>query len=284
MSYSFSPLTNYVTMPCSNSCSEPLGSNLFLLIFLLFLSGCGILESENEEGTECYLSKIQFNQFDSLNFRTISGGKVYSLTQELTIDGESDITASFKFFYQQETIRIVDQLNPHPVNPYMAITLEGDRPTEVIRYFNSVGVVLIHEISYPQENRVRVDLTREASTGDVLYIGYSDYNFDDNGNVTRVQQFRANDDNPSEFTTILDRFYTYDDKPNPQNELYLPFFANVNFPTLTFFSTNNILSYTEGGQTFNFDYDYGPDGEVIRQTRPAGNEILFGYANCSDFE
>lgn len=242
------------------------------------------MEPHNEEQTECYLSRIQFNEFDSLNFRTISGGRVYSLTQESTVDGETSITALFQFSYQQESIRVVDQMDPHPVNPYMAITLEDDRPVEVVRYFNSIGVVLTHEISYPEMNRIRVDLTREASTGDVLYIGYADYRLDDNGNVVRLQQFRADEDNPSEFTPMLDRFYTYDDNPNPQDDLYLPFFANVNFPTLTFFSSNNILSYTENGQTFKFDYAYGPNREVVRQTRPAGNEILFGYANCSDLE
>lgn len=256
-----------------------------LLLSLLFiLSSCDLVNSDNEEQVECYLSKIQFNQFDSLNFRTISGGRVYSLTQELTIDGESDITASFQYAYQKNSIRIVDQLNFHPTNPFMAITLEDERPVQVLRYFNSVGVLLTHDVSYPEENKIRVDLTREASTGDVLYIGYSDYTLDENRNVVRLQQFRVNDDNPSEFFPILDRFYTYDNNPNTQSNLYLPFFANVDFPNPTFFSSNNILSYTENGQTFNFNYDYGPDGEIVRQTRPAGNDILFGYANCSDFE
>jgi len=257
----------------------------FLFIALLFLGACGLVESENEEETECYLSRIQFNPFDSLNFRTISGGRIYSLTQELTIDDETSITASFQFTYQQESIRVVDQLNPHPINPYMAITRDDeDRPVEVIRYFNSIGVILTHEITYPEKNKIRVDLTREASTGNVLYIGYSDYILDDDGNVVRNQQFRADSEEPSGFSPILDRFYTYDDNPNPQDDLYLPFFANVNFPDLTFFSANNVLSYTEDGQTFTFEYDYGPNGEVVRQTRPTGNEILFGYANCSDFE
>jgi hypothetical protein len=257
---------------------------LFLLTSLLLLNSCDLTGSENNEETECYLSKIQFNKFDSLNFRTISGGRVYSLTQELTVDGETDITASFQFSYGQETIRVVDQMNPHPINPYMLVTLEDDRPVEVIRYFNSIAVELIHEISYPEENKIRVDLTRIASTGDVLYIGYSDYILDADGNVVRLQQFRADEDDPTQFSPMLDRFYTYDENPNPQDELYLPFFSNVNFPNLTFFSQNNILSYTENGQTFQFDYDYGPDDEVIRQFRPSGNEILFGYANCSDFE
>lgn len=257
---------------------------LLLLSLLFIFSSCNVVNSENEESGECYLSKIQFNQFDSLNFRTISGGRVYSLTQELTVDGESDITASFQYTYQKNSIRIVDQLNFHPTNPFMAVTLEDDRPVQVLKYFNSVGVLLIHEISYPEENKIRVDLTREASTGDVLYVGYADYSLDENGNVVRLQQFRVNDDDPSEFFPILDRFYTYDNNPNSQSDLYLPFFANVDFPTPTFFSTNNILSYTEDGQTFNFDYEYGPSGEVVRQTRPAGNDILFGYANCSDIE
>lgn len=257
---------------------------LLLLTSLLVLNSCDLLESDNTEETECYLSKIQFNQFDSLNFRTISGGRVYSLTQELTVDGETSVTASFQFNYRAGSIRVVDQMNFHPINPFMQVTLENERPVEVIRYFNSVAVELIHEISYPEENKVRVDLTRKASTGDVLYVGYSDYIFDNEGNVVRLQQYRANDENPSEFITILDRFYTYDENPNPQNGLYLPFFTNVDFPNLTFFSQNNVLSYTEDGQTFQFEYAYGPDGEVIRQTRPAGNDILFGYANCSDFE
>lgn len=257
---------------------------LLILLSLFVLSSCNLVGSESNDETECYLSKIQFNEFNSLNFKTISGGRVYSLNQELTVDGETSTTASFKFTYGKETIDIVDQLSSHPFNPYMSVNLKEDLPVRVIRYFNSVGVQLIHEISYPEENRIRVDLTREASTGNVLYVGYSNYNLDDDGNVVRQQQFRANDDNPSEFSTILDRFYSYDDKPSPQDNLYLPFFSNVNFPNPEFFSSNNIISYTEDGQTFQFTYDYGPDDEVIRQIRPAGNEILFGYANCTTLE
>ncbi|WP_340105757.1 hypothetical protein [Rhodohalobacter sp. 8-1] len=272
-------------MPCLTSYPHSPGFLLLLIIPLLLLGACDLLQSESEEDTECYLSKIQFNEFDSLKFRTISGGRVYSLKQELTVDGETDITASFQFSYNKESIRVVDQLNLHPTNPYMSVTLDGDdRPVEVIRFFNSIAVKLTHDISYPEENKIRVDLTREASTGDVLYVGYSNYNLDDEGNVIRLQQFRAEEDAPTQFTPMLDRFYTYDDHPNPQDGLYLPFFANVNFPTLTFFSSNNILSYTENGQAFTFDYEYGPDEEVIRQTRPAGNEILFGYANCSELD
>jgi len=256
-----------------------------LLLSLLFIfNSCDLVNSENEERGECYLSKIQFNQFDSLNFRTISGGRVYSLTQELTVGDESDITASFQYAYSENSIRIVDQLNFHPTNPFMAVTLEDGRPVRVLKYFNSVGVLLIHEISYPEENKIRVDLTREASTGDVLYIGYSEYLKNDEGNVVRHRSFRQTNEHPSGFLPILDRSYTYDDNPNPQDGLYLPFFANVDFPTITFFSSNNILSYTENGQSFSFDYEYGPSGEIVRQTRPEGNDILFGYANCSDFD
>lgn len=271
-------------MPRFHTTLYPLKILIALISFHFLFNSCGLIESENNEETECYLSKIQFNEFDSLNFRTINGGVVYSLTQELTVDGETSVTASFQFNYSDGSIRIVDQMNLHPTNPYMRVTLENERPVEVIRYFNSVAVELIHEISYPEENKIRTDLTRMASTGDVLYIGYAEYTFDNDGNVVRLQQFRANDENPSDFTTILDRFYTYDGNPNPQNGLYLPFFTNVDFPNPIFFSQNNMLSYTEDGQTFQFEYAYGPDGEVIRQTRPAGNDILFGYANCSDFE
>lgn len=271
-------------MPRFFSFLSPAKLVLLLLSLLFLFSSCDLVNSENDEQAECYLSKIQFNQFDSLNFRTISGGRVYSLTQELTVNGESEITASFQYTYRENSIRIVDQLNFHPTNPFMAITLEDERPIQVLRYFNSVGVLLIHEVSYPAENKIRVDLTREASNGNVLYVGYADYSLDEDGNVVRLQQFRVNDDDPSEFFPILDRFYTYDNNSNAQSDLYLPFFANVDFPTPTFFSSNNILSYTENGQTFDFDYDYGPNGEVVRQTRPAGNDILFGYANCSDFE
>jgi hypothetical protein len=253
---------------------------LFTLFIILLFTGCDLVQSDNETDTECYLDRIQFNEFESLNFQTISGGRVYTLTQELIVDGEPSVTASFQFNYKKNSIRVVNRTDPHPINPYMQITLEDDRPVEVIRYFNSVGVILTHDITYPEQNRIRVDLTREASTGDVLYVGYSDYQLDNSGNVVRQQQFRASDDDPESFTTIFDRFYSYDDNPNPQDDLYLPFFANVNFPDTRFFSSNNITSYTENGETFSFDYDYGPRGEVIRQVQPTGVEILFGYANC----
>ena len=269
-------------MPGLLKFSTPTGAKyLCTALFILLLSGCDLVQSDNEGETECYLNRIQFNEFESLNFKTISGGRIYTLTQELVVDGEPSVTASFRFNYSKNSIRVVNQTNPHPVNPFMQITLDDERPVEVIRYFNSVGVILTHEITYPEENEIRVDLTREASTGDVMYVGYSIYQFNDSDNVVRQQQFRANDEDPGSFTTIFDRFYSYDENPNPQDDLYLPFFSNVNFPDTRFFSNNNILSYTENGETFAFDYDYGPRGEVVRQVQPTGVEILFGYANCS---
>lgn len=253
---------------------------LIWLAPLLLVSSCSLTGSEKDKAPECILSKIQFDENNSLNFQTISGGRIYTLTQELTVDGETSITTSFQFNYFKDSISVVNQQNPNSLKPYMNVELKNDQPVEVIRNFNSVGVTLIHDISYPSENRIRVDLTREASTGDVLYVGYSDYELDENGNVVRNQQFRADSDEPSGFFSIMDRSYTYDDNPNPQDGLYLPFFANVSFPDLRFFIANNVQSYTEDGRTFTYQYDYGPNGEVIRQTLPTGVVLLFSYVNC----
>lgn len=254
-------------------------SVLFLSTF--FILSCSILESDDEQITNCILEEIRFNEVNSLKFQTISGGRIYQIKQLLTLEDEIRTVASFQFNYFQDSIAVVDQINPS-TQPFLSINLENEKPKQITRFFLTAGVKLIHEITYPENDIIRVDLNREASTGDVLYVGYSLYYLNPNGNIVRNERFRADEDESSGFLKIEDRRYTYDDYPSPQDNLYLPFFADTNFPDVKFFSPNNILSFTEDNQTFEFQYQYDENNNTTSQILPMGQAIEFNYINCPD--
>lgn len=247
---------------------------------LLFVNSCSLLGSEDEEIINCILEEIRFDEFNSLNFQTLSGGKIYSVTQQFIDEDEVTVTASFQFSYNGDNIIITDQENPDTPLPFMTVEIEDDRPVHVQRNFALAGVQLLYDISYPDDNSIRIDLTRVASTGDVLYIGYSLYHLNGNGNVTRNERFRADEEDPEVLEKIEDRTFTYDDFPSPQKNLYLPFFADTNFPDAKFFSENNILTFTENNQSFQFQYQYGVNNTTVVQTLPSGQSIQFEYVNC----
>lgn len=249
-------------------------------IVLITAGSCSIVNTESEEISDCILEEIQFDQFNTLKFQTISGGRIYQIRQELTIEDETKTVASFQFNYFKDSLSVVDQLNGSTVQPFLTVILEDDKPKKITRFFSTAGVRLIHEVSYPESSLIRTDLTRVASTGDTLYVGYSNYHTGTGGNILRNERFRADDDEPSGFIKIEDRIYTYDDNPSPQENLFLPFFSDTNFPDVKFFSPNNILSYTEDGQTFEFSYEYGESNHPVSMTLPFGQSVFFGYVNC----
>jgi hypothetical protein len=253
-------------------------------ILLLFTNSCSLLGSDNEEIADCILEEIRFDEFNSLRFQTISGGRIYRITQQFIEDDEVIITGSYQFNYYSDRIVITDQENPDTPLPFMTIDLENDRPVRILRYFATAGVRLYHDFSYPEDDLIRIDLTREASTGDVLYVGYSLYYLNGNGNIIRNERFRADEEDPDVFNKIEDRTFTYDDFQSPQENLYLPFFAASNFPDVKFFSENNILSFTdsEENQTFQYQYQYGENNSTVSQILPTGQSIQFEYVNCPE--
>lgn len=254
-----------------------------IALFLLLLGSCSLLESEEDKQTECILEELQFDPFNSLKFQTISGGRIYRIVQQFTPEeGDVRIRGTYFFKYFPDKIVVTDQLDSISPFPFMTIELENDRPTTVTRYFTSSGVLLFHEFSYPEEDLIRIDMTREASTGDVLYVGYSLYHTGPDGNIVRNERFRAVEDDPSGFRKLEDRRYTYDGSNSPQKKLYLPFFGTSNFPDVRFFSENNILSFTEDNQTFEYSYQYGESNSPVIQTLPTGQTIQFRYINCPD--
>ena len=258
---------------------------IFLSLSVLLLGSCSVLESDDESQTQCILEEIQFDPFNSIRFETISGGIVYRVLQEFTPE-EDDIriTESYRFNYYPDEIVVTDQMNPVTPYPYMTVELmeDGEQLSRIVRYFASAGVLLFHEFSYPEENLIRIDLTREASTGDILYIGYALYYLNNDGNVSREERFRTDEEESSGFRKVQDRRYQYDNSLSPQDNLLLPFFGGPTFPDVTFFSVNNVLSFTENGQTFDYSYLYNDNNSPVEQLLPTGQAIQFGYVNCLD--
>ena len=249
-------------------------------LMLMIAVSCSVNNSETETETECILQEIKFGEFNSLKFQTVSGGRIYTLKQEFTFEGETDIVESFQFKYSPDSIAIQDQNDPFSIYPYLSVRLEDDKPVQVVKFFSQQGVRLIHDIDYSEPNQIRIDLTRIVSFGDKFYEGYSIYHLDSNGNVIRNERFDAVQNDPEELRKIEDRFYMYDDFPNPQKNLYLPFFADRTFPDVKFFSTNNIQSFREQEQRYQFQNIYGEDQNLVSQILPSGQPIHFGYVNC----
>ncbi len=272
-----------LSMPERNEHSYLRASAVLLapaLAILLILS-CTPFHEEPSEA--CILESIQFDQHNTLRILTISGGNVYQVNQEFTFEGETKQVASFQFTYFKDSLIVRDRLYPDPKGtPFLSVRFDDERPVRVIKYFAASAVRLIHSISYPESDLIRVDLVRVASTGDILHVGYSNYHLDSGGNVLRNQRFGVDPDDPSRFILYEDRFFTYDEYPSPQRYLYLPFFADTNFPDVKFFSANNILSFEEDGRAYEFDYEYGTERNTLTQILPGGHEIKFGYVNCSD--
>lgn len=255
---------------------------LFLLFGSSMLISCSIVNNSNEVPPECYLEEIQFDEFNSLSLETLSGGRIYRMLREFTADGETSILDSYKFNYFKDSLAVIDQGNTTSSEPYLSIRFDEDKPVVVVRYFYSAGVKLFHHFTYLQDDLIRIDLSRLDSLGDLFYVGYSLYYMNADGNVIRNERFRADPEDTTSFTKIEDRTFTYDRFQSPQEELFLPYFSNASFPDVKFFSENNILSYSENGQNFEFEYEYGPDNNVISQTLPSGQSLTFSYANCSE--
>ena len=262
-----------------------LRNSIALIILLLggtFIASCTVNDSVNEEERKCILQEIQFDQYSSLNFKTLSGGRIYNLTQEFSQEGDTEIVESFIYKYAPDSIAILDQNDPFSIHPFISVNLEDDRPVRVVRFFSNIGVRLIHDFDYSQPDQIRIDLTRIVSYGDIFFEGYAIYHLDDDGNVIRNERFDAVQNDPENLRKIEDRSYIYDSYPNHQKGLYLPFFASRTFPDVKFFSANNILSFTEEDQTFQFQNQYGINQNMVAQTQPDGNTIFFNYVNCGD--
>lgn len=249
---------------------------------LLFAASCSLVNNKEGAAPECYLEEIRYDEFNSLRFQTISGGQFYRVSRLFTVEGQANLQADYRFSYSTDSLTVQDRTLPFANTPFMAIAYENQDPSKVARYFYSSGVTLFHDIAYFEEDSIRVDLSRLDSTGDLLYFGYAVYHMNDEGNVIRNVRFRADTADSTNLTKIEDRTFTYDTYPSPQEDLLIPYFGGAGFPDVQFFSANNILTFTENNQTFEYQYEYGPDENVITQSVPQGQSLSFSYANCSE--
>ncbi len=146
----------------------------FFWIPLLMVIGisCSVSDSESDRMTECILQEIRFDEFNSLNFKTISGGRIFNLTQEFTFEGETEIVESFLFKYAPDSIAILDQNDPFSTHPFISVRLKDEKPVHVVKFFSGSGVRLIHEIDYSEPNQIRIDLTRIVSRGILWRLRY----------------------------------------------------------------------------------------------------------------
>ncbi len=253
---------------------------VFLGCILVALHGCTVNNAPPENS--CILNEIQFAEDSRLIFTTISGGQIYQLRQEfLREDADPLVVASFQFQYFVDSLVVKNQLETELRFPYMTVSFEDERPKRVEKYFGGSGVRLIHEIDYSNNDRILIDLYREASDGQILYAGYSNYFTDQNGNITRNERFFADREDPSIFNKFEDITFEYDAAVSPQQNLFLPFFTDTNFPDARFFSPNNVLLARNESGVFNYQYSYDDFGNMTSMIQPDGTPVYFRYIGCS---
>ena len=240
---------------------------------LLLLGGCSLRDDASP--TVCILEEIQFTEYSSLKIVTISGGQIYQLRQEYTIDDETQVTSSFKYSYFKDSLAIYDELDGSSIYPYMTVKYYNEKPIRVTRYFPESGVYLYHDLDYSTPNLIRDNMTRIASTGDVWHMGYADYYLDEDGNVIRNERFESNREKVGEFNQYEDREFVYDGFESPQQHLLLPFFNQKTFPDVKFFSSNNIVTTSENEEAQHFRYEYNDEGYIKIMIQPDGTPVYF---------
>ena len=246
--------------------------------FILLIS-CSLEDVEKNEA--CILEEVQFDDYNRLKFTTISGGKIYQVKQEFTFEGETDVVASFQFTYFKDSLVIRNQLESTPTKlPFISVKFEGDRPLEVIKYFPSSDVKLIHEFDYSVDNRIRINLTRVASNGQSLFAAFANYYIDSKGNVFQLESYALDRETATEFVKVEDRTFIYDSYQSPMQGMFLPFFAGNYLPDVKFFSRNNVLEIRENEQNARYEYEYGENDNTLTQVQPNGQPVYFSYVNC----
>lgn len=245
---------------------------------------CAVLVSCNQEEVtpqECILETLQFDPLYRLEFRTLSGGRIYEIKQYFDFEGESKVVASFSFDYFKDSLAVRDRINASNYKyPFLTATYADDRLKQVVKYFPQSEIRLIHDLSYPASDQIKVDLTRVASNGDRLYAAYGLYDLNQNGNVVRVQRFGIDESNRERMVLYDEIVYTYDDYLSPVDNLFLPFFTETNVPDARFFSKNNIVSEIINGVEQSYSYEYGANRSISTQTPPNGPSVYFEFVNC----
>lgn len=247
----------------------------YSLILLSLTFSC---KENDEPDTACILERIQFDQYNSLEFVTLSGGVIYQLRQVFEYEDELNVVASFQFTYFLDSLVVNDQLEPGKL-PYLTVSLKDDQPQQVIRYFPSADVQIIHDFTYA-DDFIRVDLTRLASNGESLHAAYAYYYLNSSQNVDRIERYEIEREGLFTFEKVEDRAFIYDNYESPFQGLYLPFFADSELPDIKFFSANNILDIQEQNEVLRFTYEYGEENSTKRLTDPQGRSVAFHYLNC----
>tara|TARA_Y100001935_G_scaffold223573_1_gene199116 strand:+ start:14764 stop:15561 length:798 start_codon:yes stop_codon:yes gene_type:complete len=256
---------------------------LLLLLLMLAVTGWSCGAGATDEAAPCLLESVHYDERNSLRFLTISGGRVYQLTQEyIDFEGETDIVHAYSFVYYQDSIAVKDVDFPTAKYPYISVRSEEDQIQKIVRYSPTAGVQLFHHFDHSDENILRIDMSRIASTGHYLYFGYALYHFNEEGNVVRGERYRIDFENPEDDSLykIEDRYYTYDTRPNPYQGLLIPFFSTIDFPDPRYFSENNVMREEQGSEYAGYQYEYGAQGNVRIQYLPDGNQTRFDYLNC----
>ncbi|HCX22601.1 MAG: hypothetical protein CMB80_25640 [Flammeovirgaceae bacterium] len=206
-----------------------------MLLFILTLS----CEESEPALSECILEAIHLDDRNRLEFVTISGGKIYQVTQKYETDEEIETVASYRFNSFPDSLVILDQLNPGKF-PFMRVNYENGRPYKIIRHFPTEDVLLTHDISYSND-LIEVNMSRVASTGDFAELGHGLYHLDASGNVFHVEKFRW--DLNQQIYKYDERFFQYDQGISPLEGLLIPFFVRVALPDAEF-SLQEILWWT----------------------------------------
>ncbi|WP_258097778.1 hypothetical protein [Marinoscillum pacificum] len=245
----------------------------WLILIVFSLPAC---RDEDLSPDQCILESIHLDDYNRLEFLTLSGGRIYQIKQQLEVDGDIDLVSSFQFTYFNDSVVVLDQLNPGKF-PYMRVQMENEQPIKIIRHFPTEDVLLFHDLMY-YDDRVEVKMSRLASTGDLADLAFGVYYFNENNNIGRVEKFRS--DFEGSFYKYEERFFQYDQGISPLKNMLIPFFIQVALPDAEFFSCNNITVDQRIDARDNYSYRYSESGHTVAQIASDGSQVSFSYLNC----
>lgn len=245
----------------------------WLILIVFSLPAC---QDEDLIPDQCILESIHLDDYNRLEFLTLSGGRIYQIKQQLEVDGDIDLVSSFQFTYFNDSVVVLDQLNPGKF-PYMRVQMENEQPVKIIRHFPTEDVLLFHDLMY-YDDRVEVKMSRLASTGDLADLAFGVYYFNENNNIGRVEKFRS--DFEGSFYKYEERFFQYDQGISPLKSMLIPFFIQVALPDAEFFLYNNITVDQRIDARDIYSYRYSESGHTVAQIASDGSQVSFSYLNC----
>ena len=258
---------------------------LSLMIGTLLLSDCSKDEFKPSSEEKCRVGRYVYAQASgkdlSYDITYVEGSltRPSVITEEMLSGDTWFVNSTYKHIYENDSLYIKDFKLFTEGDTYLS-ALYDTKIQSVTTSFPNNAAIYRYTFDYAQTDKLTITLD-EMNGNTAICDSRGTYNFDERGDVVRLEVLRNADRYPGEPTT-LDITYTYDIVLNPIKELVLPHFINAALPEATYFSMHNRVTETSDGATKNYNITYGTDPMPNQILRANGVTEKFDYPNCTN--